>query len=309
MALKYTTEQIAGLMEKVSNWGRWGKDDQRGGLNFITDQKRAAAARLVQSGRIVSLSMPLATRPSRDNPRPVTHLMIRSGIVGHPLGSSGAADYFAIEPHGLATTHLDALCHHSWRGRLYNGFDMNEVDFQGAHKCAIDVAREGIVSRGVLLDIPKIRGVEWIEPGDPIYPDDLEAAQRDHRVSVAEGDVLLVRTGRFKLRRAKGAGAFTKGAMPGLHASCLEWLHQRGIAVLGSDAISDVLPSGYEAPLAMPIHTGTLVMMGVHLIDNAELEGVAEHCARAGRYEFMFSLLPLVLERGTGSPANPIALF
>jgi kynurenine formamidase len=309
MAVEYTTEQVAGLLEKVSNWGRWGRDDQRGALNFITNEKRAAAARLVESGESVSLCVPLATRPSRDNPRPVTHLMIRSGIVGHPLGSSGAADYFAIEPHGLATTHLDALCHHFWRGRMYNGFDMNEVDFQGAHKCAIDVCREGIVSRGVLLDIAKIRGVEWIEPGDAIHPEDLEAAERDHRVTTAEGDVLLIRTGRFKLRPAQGSGAIALGAMPGLHAFCLEWLHQRRIAVLGSDAISDVLPSGYEAPLQMPIHTGTLVMMGVHLIDNAELETLAQRCAQLGRYAFMFSLLPLVLERGTGSPANPVALF
>lgn len=310
MAVKYTTEQVAGLLESVSNWGRWGKDDQRGALNFISNEKRAAAARLVESGEALSLSVPLATRPSRENPRPVTHLMIRSGIVGHPLGSSGAADYFAIEPHGLATTHLDALCHHFWRGRMYNGFDMNEVDFQGAHKCAIDVCREGVISRGVLLDIPKIRGVEWIEPGGAIYPEDLEAAQRDHHVSVAEGDVLLIRTGRLKARRVRGkAAASGLGTMPGLHASCLPWLHQRSIAVLGSDAISDVIPSGYDAPLGMPIHTGTLVMMGVHLIDNAELETLAERCAQMGRYTFMFSLLPLILERGTGSPANPVALF
>jgi kynurenine formamidase len=309
MPVKYTTAQIAALLEKVSNWGRWGKEDQRGALNFISNEKRAAAARLVDSGATVSLSVPLATRPSRDNPRPVTHLMIRSGVIGHPLESSGAADYFAIEPHGLATTHLDALCHHFWRGRMYNGFDMGEVDFQGAHKCAIDVAREGVISRGVLLDIPKIRGTEWLEPGDAIHPEDLDAAERDHRVAVGEGDVLLIRTGRFKLRRTKGAAAIALGAMPGLHAACLEWLHQRRVAVLGSDAISDVLPSGYDAPLRMPIHTGTLVMMGVHLIDNAELEGLAEKCARESRYAFMFSLLPLVLERGTGSPANPVALF
>jgi kynurenine formamidase len=309
MAVKYTTGQIAALLEKIGNWGRWGKDDQRGALNFISSEKRTAAARLVQSGETVSLSVPLATRPSRDNPRPVTHLMIRSGVVGHPLESSGAADYFAIEPHGLATTHLDALCHHFWRDKMYNGFDMREVDFQGAHKCAIDVCREGIISRGVLLDIPKIRATQWLEPGDAIYPEDLDAAERDHRVSAAEGDVLLIRTGRFKLRRTKGAGAIALGAMPGLHASCLEWLHQRKVAVLGSDAISDVLPSGYDPPLRMPIHTGTLVMMGIHLIDNAELEGLAEKCARQGRYAFMFSLLPLVLERGTGSPANPVALF
>jgi len=309
MPITYTTPQIAELLERVSNWGRWGKDDQRGALNYITDEKRVAAAKLVQTGERVSLSRPLPTQPARDNPTPVTHLMIRSGQVGHPLGCFGCADYFAIEPHGLATTHLDALCHHFLHGKMYNGFDSSsEIDFQGAHKCAIDVARDGVIGRGVLLDIPKIRKVEWIEPGDAIYPEDLEAAERDHRVTVGEGDVMLLRTGRFTLRRAKGASAMTAG-MPGLHALCLEWLHERKIAVLGSDAISDVLPTAYDAPLKMPIHTGTLVMMGVHLIDNAELDPLASKCARDGRYAFMFSLLPLVLERGTASPANPIALF
>ncbi len=308
MARTYTTSQIVELLDRVSNWGRWGTDDQRGALNYITDEMRAAAAKLVQTGERVSLSRPLPTQPARDNPTPVTHLMIRSGQTGHPLGSFGCADYFAIEPHGLATTHLDALCHHFWRGKMYNGFDVSEIDFQGAHKCAIDVARDGIIGRGVLLDIPKMRKVEWIEPGDTIYPEDLEAAEREHSVTVGEGDVMLLRTGRFTLRRAKGASAMATG-MPGLHASCLEWLHDRKIAVLGSDAISDVLPTPYDAPLKMPIHTGTLVMMGVHLIDNAELDPLAAKCAHEGRYAFMFSLLPLVLERGTASPANPVALF
>jgi kynurenine formamidase len=309
MPTTFTTAQIVELLERVSNWGRWGTDDQRGALNYITDAKRAAAARLVQSGACVSLARPLLTTPARDNPVPVTHLMIRSGQTGHPLGSFGCADYFAIEPHGLATTHLDALCHHFWRGKLYNGFDANEIDFQGAHKCAIDVARDGIISRGVLIDIPKIRNVKWLEPGEAIYPADLEAAERDHRVTVGEGDVMLLRTGRFTLRRDQGANAIAGFKMPGLHASCLPWLHERKIAVLGSDAVSDVLPTPYDAPLKMPIHTGTLVMMGVHLLDNAELDGLAERCARLARYEFMFSLLPLVLERGTASPANPVALF
>jgi kynurenine formamidase len=309
MPTTLTTSQIAELLERVSNWGRWGKDDQRGALNYITNAKRASAARLVQSGASVSLSRPLPTTPARDNPTPVTHLMIRSGQIGHPLGSFGCADYFAIHPHGLATTHLDALCHHFWRGKMYNGFETSEIDFQGAHKCAIDVARDGIISRGVLIDIPKIRNVQWIEPGEEIYSSDLEAAERDHRVTIGEGDVMLLRTGRFTLRKAREASAISGASMPGLHASCLEWLHERKIAVLGSDAVSDVLPTPYDAPLKMPIHTGTLVMMGVHLIDNAELDGLAEYCGQQGRYEFMFSLLPLVLERGTASPANPVALF
>ncbi|HUN57994.1 MAG TPA: cyclase family protein [Candidatus Binataceae bacterium] len=309
MAVSYTTAEIAELLERVSNWRRWGKDDQRGALNFITNEKRAAAAKLVDSGEPISLALPLATRPARDNPVPVTHLMVRSGFPGHPLGSAGCADYFAIEPHGLATTHLDALCHHFYRGKMYNGFDAAEVDFQGAHKCAIDVARGGIIGRGVLLDVARTRNAEWIEPGEAIYPEELEAAERAHKVTVEEGDILLIRTGRFRMRRIKGAKALSIGAMPGLHASCLPWLQQRKIAVLGSDAVSDVLPTPYDAPLKMPIHTGTLVMMGVHLIDNADLEPLAEKCASEGRYEFMFSLLPLILERGTGSPANPVALF
>lgn len=310
MPKNYTTTEIAGLLEKVSNWGRWGKDDQLGALNFITNEKRASAARLVRTGATVSLARPLPTTPGRDNPTPVTHLMIRSGQTGHPLGSFGCADYFAIEPHGLATTHLDALCHHFLNGKLYNGFSAEtEIDFQGAHKCAIDVARDGIISRGVLLDIPKMRKTDWIEPGDAVYPEELEAAEHDHQVTVGEGDILLIRTGRFTLRASKGGGALAGFKMPGLHASCLEWLHDRKIAVLGSDAISDVLPTPYEAPLKMPIHTGTLVMMGIHLIDNAELDPLAAHCAREGHYQFMLSLLPLVLERGTASPANPVALF
>jgi len=129
MAKTYTTAEIAELMQKVSNWGRWGTDDQRGALNYISNEKRAAAARLVRTGETVSLALPLATRAARDNPVPVTHLMVRSGHIGHPLGSWGCADYFAIEPHGLATTHLDALCHHFYQGQMYNGFDYTLVDF------------------------------------------------------------------------------------------------------------------------------------------------------------------------------------
>src|SRR6266849_1342644 len=310
MPPRLTREEVIALFDKLNNQGRWGKDDERGALNFITDKKRAAAARLVQSGEVVSLALPLATAPAPDNPTPVTHLMHQTGYDAHELGLMPfTADYFAIEPHGLATTHLDALCHHFWQGKMYNGFDYTEVDFQGAHKCAIDVARDGIISRGVLLDIPRLRQVEWVEPGNAIFPEDLEAAERAQRVELAEGDVMLLRTGRFKLRRAQGVSAIAGQKMPGLHASCLEWLHQRKIAVLGSDAVSDVLPTPYEPPLRMPIHTGTLVMMGVHLIDNADLEPLAENCAREARYEFMFSLLPLILERGTASPANPVGLF
>jgi len=308
MATQLTAEQVKAMFEKHSNWGRWGKDDQRGALNFITDEKRARAAKLALSGETVSMSLPLATLPAPDNPTPVTHLMVQAGsdALNTPLPYSG--DYFAIAPHGLANTHLDALCHVFWQGKMYNGFDASEVGSHGARKCAIDVARNGIVSRGVLLDIPKIKKAEWIEPGDRIMPSDLDAAQKDHRVQVEEGDVLLVRTGRAKRRKVKGGWDPWREGLPGLDASCLPWLHERRIAVLGSDGASDAMPSGYEGVL-LPIHVGTLVAMGVHLIDNADFDAASEACARGGRYEFLFVMAPLVLERGTASPVNPLAVL
>src|SRR5208282_3527097 len=201
MADKLTSSDVIELFEKLSNWGRWGKEDQRGALNFITNQKRAAAARLVQTGESVSMAVPLATIPAPDNPAPVTHLMVQAGTDAHEQALPYCGDYFAIAPHGMANTHIDALCHVFWQGKMYNGFDASEVGSNGARKCAIDVARDGIVSRGVLLDIPKVRKVEWMEPGDRIFPEELDAAERAHGVRVEEGDVLLVRTGRSARRK------------------------------------------------------------------------------------------------------------
>jgi kynurenine formamidase len=217
-------------------------------------------------------------------------------------------DYFAISPHGMATTHLDALCHVFWRNKMYNGFDAGEVRADGAHRCGVDVMRDGVLTRGVLLDIPAVRGVRWLEPGDAIFPEELEVARNLHRVEVGEGDMLFVRTGRTLKRRTEGAWDIMRKGMAGLDASCLPWLFEHRIAILGSDGISDVAPSGYkETPF--PIHAITIVAMGVHLIDNADLEALAQACAKLGRYEFLFVLAPLVLERGTSSPVNPLAFL
>ena len=308
MPTKLTPSDVKGLFEKLSNWGRWGKDDERGALNFITNQKRAAAAKLVQTGETVSMALPLATIPAPDNPMPVTHLMVQAGADSHEMPLPYAGDYFAIAPHGMANTHLDALCHVFWRGKMYNGFKAEEVGSQGAKKCAIDVTRDGIVSRGVLLDIPRLKKVEWLEPATPIFPADLDAAEKAQHVHVEEGDVLMVRTGRAKMRKAKGGWDPFRVGLPGLDASCLPWLHERRIAVLGCDAVSDVAPSGYDG-LMLPVHVGTLVVMGIHLIDNADLDAVSETSARLDRSEFMFSMAPLILIRGTASPVNPLAIF
>ena len=306
---KHTEQELKGILEKCSNWGRWGKDDERGALNFINAAKRAAAAKLVQTGEAVSLALPLPTIPAPDNPTPVMHLVQQAGYDSHDLPLLPyAADYFAIAPHGLATTHLDALCHVFYEGKMYNGFDASEVGSQGAKKCAIDVTSDGVISRGVLLDIPKLKKVDWLDNKTAISAADLDAAEREQRVTVEEGDVLFIRTGRAQQRKAKGGwDAFHEG-MAGLDTSCLPWLHERKVAVLGSDGVSDAVPSGFDK-LALPIHVCTLVMMGLHLIDNADLDALSAACARNGRYAFQFIMAPLILKRGTASPVNPIALF
>jgi kynurenine formamidase len=304
MAGRLTPDEVKASFAKISNWGRWGKEDQRGALNFITAEKRAAAARLAKTGEIVSLALPLSTETGPENPQPVHHMMLHVGP--HAVA---ALDYFGIAPHGMAFTHLDALCHVFWDGKMYNGFSNREVGRFGAKKCAIDVTRDGIVSRGVLLDIPKVRKVEFLEPGDAIYPEDLDAAEKMGGMRVGEGDVLLLRTGRHARRKAKGAWDPRREGLPGLDASCLDWLHERRVAVLGCDAVSDLIPNGYPGELAMPIHVGTLVMMGIHLIDNADLEAISVACAKHNRYEFLFAMAPLILERGTASPVNPLAVL
>jgi kynurenine formamidase len=305
MGAKLEAAEVKALFDKLCNWGRWGPEDQRGALNYITEQKRLTAGRLMRTGQSISLALPLPTTPAIDNPNPVTHLAYQMGTEPRAAYHQ-SMDYFAISPHGMATTHLDALCHVFWRNKMYNGFEAAEVRADGAHKCGIEVMRDGVMTRGVLLDIPAVRGVRWLEPGEPIFPDELEAAQNLHKVEVTEGDVLFVRTGRTFKRRTEGAWDIMRQGMAGLDASCLPWLFEHRIAILGSDGISDVAPSGYrETPF--PIHAVSIAAMGVHLIDNADLETLAQTCAREGRYEFLFVIAPLVLERGTASPVNPLA--
>ncbi len=303
MAARLTKDQVNGIFEKISNWGKWGKDDQRGALNYITSEMRAAAAQYAKAGEAVSCAQPLATKPGPDVTQPVQHMMLH---VGAPVA---ALDYFGIASHGFAITPLDALCHVFWQGKMYNGYAAREVTPAGARKCAIDVTRDGIVSKGVLLDIPKLKKVEFLEPGDAIYPEDLDAAEKLHGARVEEGDILLIRTGRHLRAKVKGAWAARREGLAGLDAACLPWLHERKIALLGCDGVSDCTPSHYAPDHEMPVHVGTLVMMGVHLLDNADLEALSTACAKHHRYEFLFTMAPLILERGTASPVNPIALL
>jgi kynurenine formamidase len=293
--------EVAIFHRTLSNWGRWGERDQLGTLNLITTTKRVAAAALVRSGRSVSCARPLDTESAQDNPRPAIHLM--TGTASEGWGG----DYFALAPHGYATSHVDALCHIFHQGRLYNGYPSERVTAHGALELGIEAWRDGIVSRGVLLDIPRLRGVPYLEAGEAIFPDELEAAEREAGLQVAAGDVLFVRTGRWRLRAAKGAWD-PRERLAGLHAACLPWLHARGVAALGSDGVSDVVPSGVPGA-RIPIHEIAIPAMGLPLLDNLDFEALAGACADERRWEFLLAIAPLVIAGGTASPVNPIALF
>jgi kynurenine formamidase len=223
-------------------------------------------------------------------------------------GADGSgADSVAIAPHGFATSHLDALCHIFDEGRLYNGYPASSVTADGATQLGIEHLAAGVVTRGVLCDIPRVRGIEALEPGQPVHVEDLEAATQAANVEVGRGDALVVRTGRWRWRQQHGAWDASQ-RLAGLHAGCLEWLHAREIALLGSDGVSDVIPSGVDGA-ALPVHTVAIVALGLHLLDNLDLDGLARACTEEGRWTFLLVVAPLILEGGTASPVNPIAVF
>ncbi|HUC05950.1 MAG TPA: cyclase family protein [Acidimicrobiales bacterium] len=292
---------VSALHHELSNWGRWGGDDELGAINLITPEVTVRAAALASTGRTVSCARSLPTQPAADNPNPVAHHMIGTASEGF------GADYFAVAPHGFATSHIDALCHIFFDGQMYNGYDEAAVTPHGATRLGIHFLQAGIVTRGVLVDVPALRGVEALEPGEPIFPEDLERAEESAGTTVQSGDALLVRTGRWRWRAEHGPWPIEEG-LAGLDASCLRWLSDRDVAVLGSDGVSDVLPSRVEG-VAMPIHTVAIVAMGVHLLDNLDLDQLAVACAEEHRWEFLLTVAPLVLFRGTASPVNPIAVF
>jgi kynurenine formamidase len=295
------------LFASVSNWGRWGQDDQRGTLNLITPERVLSASRLVQRGRPVSLSNVLSKAADIDNPKPMLHYMSRLtlGVPGEPTMNE---DFVGLDYHGKLVTHVDAICHVAYRGRLYNDVvALEAVTATGARFAAVTAFENGIVGRGVLLDMPRHLGVEWVEPGPGLVPEQLEAAAASQRVAIGEGDVLLVRTG-HAVRRAKLGPWNPDETSAGLDLSCFPWLRARGVAVLGSDADTDARPSAV-VDVHTPAHVLAVTAMGMPLLDNMNLDTVAQVCADENRWEFLLTTAPLRLPGGTGSPINPLAIF
>ena len=306
-AERLSVEEFQALFDRVSNWGRWGPDDERGALNLITPDKTRRAAGLVREGVSVGCAWPISTAADVENPQPAVHLFLRTGDVAESWPTRSTADYLALAPHGLAHSHLDALCHVNWQGKMYNDRPISQVTSLGALANSITIGKDGIVSRGVMLDLPAVQGVDWLEPGTAIRPADLEAAEAEAGVRVEEGDVLLVRTGRHRRRQALGPWD-ARSLIAGLHHTSAPWLRERGVALLGFDGISDVVPHAVDG-VGLPIHTLTLVAMGIQLLDNQNLEDLAVACAERRRWEFLFVIAPLRLEKGTASATNPIAVF
>ena len=307
---EWTPERMREVFESVKSWGRWGLDDEMGALNLITADKRRQAAAAVVSGTTVSCAHELAVQPAADNPYPALHMMIRGGddCVIPGFGLHATSDFVGVAFHGMATSHIDALCHVVVDEQMYNGFPAAEVRSTGAKRGSIMAARDGIVSRGVLLDVPRLHGVEWLDIDHAISVEELEACESAQGVRVEQGDILLVATGRDARRAAKGAWPPFDG-LAGLHAECIPWLRARDIAVLGSDGVSDALPGLGLADWALPVHQCTLVAMGVHLLDNLRLDRLNTACSEAGRWTFQLTVAPLRVEGGTGSPINAIALL
>ena len=291
-------------MTDLSNWGRWGKDDEMGAMNLITPSKRKQAAGLVKEGASFSLARDAEKEKALDNPVPFGHHMTKTGF-NNPGSSSG--DTFTISHHGYAHTHMDSLCHFFYKGKMFNGYSQELVTEQGAAKLSIRNFKNGIFTRGILMDIPALKGVDYLEPGTPIYPEDLDAWEKKAHLKAGSGDVVFIRTGRWALRDAKGPWEASKKSA-GLYASCAKWLKSRDIAMLGSDAASDVMPSGIEG-VAQPIHTLVLVAMGMPIFDNCDLELISKEANRRQRWEFLVTASPLAVPGATGSALNPIATF
>ena len=301
-----TEVEVLAYAERCSNWGRWGPDDQLGTLNLVTDEKRLQASRLVQEGLSVSCSWTISPDLPGETMSQVLHYMTATGEAGSEAKESG--DFMGIAYHGNTITHVDALCHIFSGGKMYNGFPANLVNSEsGAEVASVELLAQGVVTRGVLLDIPRLRGVPYLPDPDPIFPDELEAAERAQSVRVESGDVLLIRTGHLA-RCYAGELSASDDPRPGPHASCIPWWKERDIAMLAGDQSNEVFPSGYEG-IRSPHHAIALPHLGLWLIDNANLEDLARACAERNRWEFMMVIAPLRFRNATGSPANPLAIF
>ena len=286
------------MFHEIKNWGRWGADDQLGSANLVTAAKRKQALGLAKEGIVVSLAHDLLTERADDNNNPFEHTM----------NPGFSTDTYKVSYHGLAHSHIDALCHVLYNDQTYNGYSRKDVNTEkGCTRLGIDRLKDGRVTRGILIDIPRLRNIPYLEPGTAIYAEDLEAWEKKAGVKISSGDAILLRTGRWARRAELGPWPANRSEA-GLHASAAPWIKARGVAFIGSDSALDVIPSQVDG-MTFPVHTLMITALGINLLDNLDLEAVAETAGRLKRWEFMLTIAPLRVTGGTGSPINALASF
>jgi kynurenine formamidase len=294
-------------MKELSNWGRWGEMDELGAANLITPAKRKQALALAREGRSLSLAHDIPQEKAADTPT----FLDRALVTVAPNVALDRYQYTGTY-HGVVHSHLDAVdCHIMVDGKGYNGVSVEDIKAaDGCPRGSINALKDGIVTRGVLFDATRLPGKAtpqgWLEPGTAIHSEDLETLERMQRVKVSSGDVILLYTGRWKRREALGPWPNATG-FAGYHIDVVYFLKERGVSFIGADGPNDVSPSGL--PPGVGLHQLALVAMGVSIFDNLDFERAVEEARRLNRYEFLFMAAPLRVEKGTGSPLNPLAVF
>jgi len=308
---RVSREDFDALFDALAPWGPHQDQDrahdEAGRLGAVTPDQVLAALGTVRRGVSVSLAHPLDSQSGPDNKKPALHHMTDLGDVEAPEPSAHK-DFIGLDYHGKAVSHLDALCHIGYRGHLFGGVSTADAfTSSGSTWAAVTALASGVLVRGVLIDLPRVHGVDWLEPGTPVHRDDLLEAETALGVEFGAGDAVLLRTG-HDLRRRRLGPWDSGAASAGLHVDAMPLIAERGVALLGGDGDSDVRPSPVPG-VHSPIHALALTALGITLLDNLNLEALSEQCAQQGRYEFLLVVAPLVVPRGTGSPVNPVAVL
>jgi len=296
-------------LKELSNWGRWGAEDELGAANLITPTKRKQALALAKEGVAISMAHDVIQEKAVDAP----NILERTLANVTPAGTADRYQYTGTY-HGVSHSHLDAVdCHMMVDGKGYNGRSMEEISAAGGcPKGNINAVKDGVVTRAILFDATRLPGKAtpqgWLEPGTAIHREDLEALEKLEHVKVSPGDVILLYTGRWKRRAALGPWPNTTG-FAGYHADVAYFLKERGVSFIGCDGPNDVSPTGLPPTINNPLHRLALVAMGVSIFDNLDFERAVEHARQLNRYEFLFMAAPLRIALGTGSPLNPLAVF
>jgi kynurenine formamidase len=305
-----TEEDYRRAMKELSNWGRWGKDDELGAANLVTPAKRRQALALAKEGIAVSLAHNVLQQAAPDS----TVFVERTTT---NIGPNGGGDKYNLTGtyHGYSFTHLDALeCHELYEGKGFNGMPMEEMKANnGCVKGSVNALKDGVTTRAVLFDATLLPGKAtaqgWLELGTAIHREDLEALEKIEHVKVQPGDIILLHTGRWRRREAVGPWKLPQDGLAGYHTDVAYFLKERDVAFLGSDGISDVYPTGFPREIGSPLHHLALVALGVTIFDALDLERASDMAKKLNRWEFLFTAAPIRVEMATGSLINPLAIF